>query len=225
MGNVNKARYWVAICYPENMVEDWQDQIGDLIQYPYAYCIHDKDHLGKYKAKRKSDQDRQRKVHVHIFVAFPDTTTKKHFEELIDSLSAEGKKCSPGGEAVVNPKNKYDYLIHDTETCRKQGKYVYPKSERIEGNNFDIGSYIQISVKDIRDIKKELAQAISDQAFTNFFDFYFFVVNNFDDTYFDVVTSYSSFFEKIIKGLYLKIRSEGDYPYQEPEENDYPYEG
>ena len=43
MGEINKARYWVAICYPENMKEDWQECIGDLIEYPYCYCIHDKD--------------------------------------------------------------------------------------------------------------------------------------------------------------------------------------
>lgn len=204
MGEINKARNWVAICYPENMREDWQEEIGDIIEFPYAYCIHDKDHLGTYKPKQKKADQRQRKLHVHIFISFPNTTTKKHAEEVFNKLSAEGKKCSPGAEAVINPKNKYDYLIHDTPTAKKQGKYLYSPDERIEGNNFDIGSLIQITTKDIRDIKKELGSLIIDCRITNFADFYVEVVNNFGDEHYDVISSYSSFFDRIIKGNYHK---------------------
>lgn len=32
----------------------------------------------------------------------------------------------------------YDYLIHDTDKCRKLGKHQYDPSERITGNGFDI---------------------------------------------------------------------------------------
>ena len=202
MGEINKARYWVAICYPENMKEDWQDCIGDLIEYPYCYCVHDKDHLGKYKPKRKKDDERQRKLHVHIFIAFPNTTTLKHAEEVFDRLSREGKRCSPGAEAVINPENKYKYLIHDTETARKQGKYLYPKEERIEGNNFDIGAYIQLTTKAVRDMKRNLGDYIISASITNFADLYIDVSMNFDDDYFEVLTTYASLFEKIVRGNY-----------------------
>ena len=205
MGEINKARYWVAICYPENMKEDWQECIGDLIEYPYCYCIHDKDHLGTYKPKRKKDDERQRKVHVHIFIAFPNTTTKRHAEEVFEKLAADDKKCSPGAEAVVNPENKYKYLIHATETAKKQGKYLYSESERIEGNNFDIGAYVQITTKVVRDIKRELGDMIISRSITNFADLYCEVVSNYDDTYFEVLTSYASFFEKITRGNYQKF--------------------
>ena len=40
-----KNRYWSGIAYPENMIDTWQDDIGDIVQLPYAYCIHDKDLL------------------------------------------------------------------------------------------------------------------------------------------------------------------------------------
>lgn len=205
MGEINKARYWVSICYPENMKEDWQECIGDLIEYPYCYCIHDKDYLGTYKPKRKKDDERQRKVHVHIFIAFPNTTTKKHAEEVFNKLSKEGKKCSPGAEAVINPENKYNYLIHNTETAKKQGKYLYSKDERIEGNNFDIGSYIQLSTKAIRDMKRNLGDYIISASITNFADLYIDVSLNFDDEYFEVLTTHASFFEKIVRGNYQKF--------------------
>ena len=204
MGEVNNARYWVAICYPENMREDWKECIGDILEYPYAYCIHDKDHLGTYKPKRKKDYERQRKLHVHIFIAFTNTTTKKHVENVFDRLSKEGRKCCPGAEAVINPLNKYNYLIHDTETAKKQGKYLYSKEERIEGNNFDIGAYIQISTKELKDMKRELGNLIRDLGIRNFMDFYNEVERNFDDKYFEVMSSCSSFFDKLIKGNYHK---------------------
>ena len=151
MGKINKARYWVAICYPENMLENWEDEISDLIELPYCYCIHDKDHLAEYRPKRKKDDERQRKLHVHIIIAFPNTTTKAHAEDVFDLLSAEGRKCSPGAEAVVNIRNKYDYLIHNTRKAKEQKKYLYPENERIEGNNFDIGAYEQLTTKEIKD--------------------------------------------------------------------------
>ncbi|MBR5544618.1 MAG: hypothetical protein IKU66_04015, partial [Clostridia bacterium] len=69
MGEINKARFWVGVLYPENMVEDWETKIGDIVQLPYAYCIHDKD--------LEKDGD-DRKVHTHIILAFPNTTTQKH---------------------------------------------------------------------------------------------------------------------------------------------------
>ena len=37
-------------------------------------------------------------------------------------------------------------LIHDTDTCRKQGKELYPPENRITGNNFDIGAYEQVGI-------------------------------------------------------------------------------
>lgn len=30
---INKARYWTAVLYPENMVKDWELLIGDIVFY------------------------------------------------------------------------------------------------------------------------------------------------------------------------------------------------
>ena len=38
-----KVRYWWGILYPENMIENWKDQIEDVLQLPFCYCVHDKD--------------------------------------------------------------------------------------------------------------------------------------------------------------------------------------
>lgn len=80
-----KGRYWWAVLYPENMVEDWEKNIDDILQIPYEYCIHDKDIV--------NDPDEQRKVHVHIILAFANSTTYKHAFNTFDRLSACGKKA------------------------------------------------------------------------------------------------------------------------------------
>ena len=119
MAKIDKARFWTGVLYPENMREDWKEVIGDTLQYPYAYCQHSQD---------KDSKSEHRKDHVHLIVAFPNTTTYKHALNVMDLLSAEGKKAINKCEAVVGIRNVYDYLIHDTEDCRKKGKEQYDPS-------------------------------------------------------------------------------------------------
>ena len=54
-----KVKLWEGICYPENMRDDWQDEIDDILQVPFAYAVHDIDHDQKSK---------QRKTHAHVIV-------------------------------------------------------------------------------------------------------------------------------------------------------------
>lgn len=187
-----KARYWVGVGYPENMVENWQDDIGDILELPYAYCIHDKD--------LNSDGE-DRKTHVHIIIAYANTTTYKTALNTFKKLGVEAfNTCEP----VNNIRSKYDYLIHDTETCKKKGKHLYDKSERITGNNFDIGSYEQISLSQKKAMRVELSRAIIDQNICNYTDFYMMVVSNYGEEYEDIISSYSGHFERLTKGNYLK---------------------
>lgn len=133
---IGNARYWWAVLYQENMRPDWREKIDDLLQLPYAYCEHTAD---------KDSKSEHRKDHVHIIVAKSNTTSYKHIMEVFNLLSAPGKKALNTCEACVNIRHCYDYLIHDTDSCRKQGKEQYDPSRRITGNNFDIGAYEQIS--------------------------------------------------------------------------------
>ena len=108
-----KVKLWEGICYPENMLEDWQEEIDDILQVPFAYAIHDIDHDQKSK---------QRKTHVHIIVVWGGNTTRKAIINVLNRLSADGKRCCSSAEPVNNIRHAYDYLIHDTASCRKKGK-------------------------------------------------------------------------------------------------------
>lgn len=195
----NKARYWVGVCYPENMQPDWQDKIGDLLQLPYCYCIHDKDLLDP-----KSEEEENRKVHVHIIIVYGNTTTYNSALQTFNSLSKEGAVCCPFCESIINIKNKYEYLIHNTETAKKQHKFQYDPAERICGNNFDLGSYIQITAQDKKMLIKEMTKICKDMKFINFLDFTDYIFENYDTDYFDVFMQYNGFFEKITRSNYQK---------------------
>ena len=196
MSKIDKARFWTGILYPENMIAGWQDVIGDTLQYPYAYCIHTQD---------KDTKSEHRKDHVHLIVAFPNTTTYKHALNVMDLLSADGKKAINKCQAVIGIRNVYDYLIHDTDDCRKKGKELYPKESRITGNNFDIGAYEQLGTAEKNEMFLEMGEAIREHGFTNYMDFYEFVVDTYEDmNYVEVMRSYSSHFERLTKGNYQK---------------------
>lgn len=198
------AKYWVGILYLENMIEDWKDSIGDTVELPVAYCVHDQD----------LDNDGDcRKPHVHMILAFPNTTTYKNALSVYDLLSAPGKKAINTCKKVISIRGSYNYLIHDTDDCRKKGKHLYDKSERITLNNFDIGAYEQLDISQKNEMIRELAKDIIDHNFINFTDFYCYVLSNYEDlNYFDLVKSYSGLFERLTKGNYQKLKFSREFP-------------
>lgn len=199
MSNISggNAKYWVGVLYPENMIEDWQSTIGDTVEVAYAYCLHDKD---------LDDAEDERKVHLHLILAFPNTTTYKNAFSVFSMLNAPGKICVNAVQKVINIRQKYEYLIHNTDDCKKKGKHLYDVKERITGNNFDIGSFEQISQADKDKMLLELANDISQQNFTNFADFYMYVMSNYDESYFQIMKGYSGFLERLTKGNYQRFQ-------------------
>lgn len=196
MPRITKARFWVGVLYPENMRDGWEDDIGDVIQNPYAYCCHTRD---------KDTKSEHRKDHVHLMIAFPNTTTYNHAMNVFDLLSADGKKALNKIEACAGVRNVYDYLIHDTDNCRKKGKELYSPSERITGNNFDIGAYEQLDAAKKEEIIQDLNRAVREQGFTNFMDLFIYVDDNFEDSHYaEVLRTNSAWYERLTRGNYQR---------------------
>lgn len=194
-----KARYWQAVMYPESMIEDWQLLISDKLQYAGAYCIHDKD---------VDENGDARKSHVHIILAFNNTTTYKHALSVFKELGS----CNTC-ERVLNIRRAYDYLIHNTESSKKLGKYQYANNERVTFNNFDIGAFEQLSLNDKLSIKKELSSLIRTQHFFNFDDFDAYVIENLSLEHYQVMCENQGYFNNLVRGHYNKIRglASGEY--------------
>ena len=210
-----KSKYWWGICYPENMKPDWKDNISDLLQVPYAYCVHDKD-------TNEEDED-HRKTHVHVMIVFPNTTTEKHAKSVLKELQIDDEHkmlLNDTINRVINVRRAYDYLIHDTEECRKKGKYQYKKNERILGNLFDIGAYEQLGLEERMKIRRELSLFLIDKQFSDYTTFYQYVVNNYDTEYENIVVSYQGHFDKLCKGCYHRKEKRKKFIIQEKEKEE-----
>lgn len=192
MSNVQKARYWTAVMYPESMVENWEEEIGDILQLPYAYCVHD---------KCVDQQGEPRKVHVHIMIAYANTTTYKSAMSVFEKLGVVNKI-----EQVHNVRYMYNYLIHDTETCEKKGKHLYNQNERVTGNNFDIGAYEQIGVADKEMIVKEICEIIDTFDFQDFYELNTYARLNFDLEHFTIFRQNQNYFNNVVAGRYLHAK-------------------
>lgn len=190
-----KARYWTGVGYPENMRDDWEEVIGEILQIPYCYCIHDKDVDG--------DED-DRKTHVHILLAFPGgTTTYKNALNILQELSAPGKKAFNTCQKVNNVRFMYNYLIHDTDDSRKKHKFQYHPTERIVGNNFDIGSYEQLDTSEKNKMLLEMEKYLLEENIMNYAKFYMYVLTNLGEEYISVLRSNSGHLERLCRGNYL----------------------
>ena len=55
-----QSKVLVSSLVSRKICPDWKNEIGDLLGYPYAYCIHDKD---------KTKDGEARKTHVHMILA------------------------------------------------------------------------------------------------------------------------------------------------------------
>lgn len=187
-----KHRYWWAVLYPENMVDDWEARIDDIVQVPYAYCVHDMD---------TDAQSEHRKDHVHLILAFPNTTTYNHALSVFRLLGAKAVNTC---EAVIRIRHAYEYLIHNTDSCRKMGKHEYSPDLRIEGNGFDIGAYEQLSTADKQAMLKELVGYVINRGFTTINDFTVAALSEYGDQYWDVIVGYNGTLERYCRGNYLK---------------------
>lgn len=203
MSGYGKNRQWVGVLYNENMRENWQEEIDNLVQLPFAYCVHDKG--------LQLEDGEHRKVHTHLILVWPAPTTYKHATEVFDRLSAPNKRCFAAIEPVYNAGRMYDYLIHNTEDCVKKGKHAFDPSERITGNNYDIGSYVQVSQTEKNEMFDKLTDLILSKQISNYADFVLearFEFPEEKELSRDVIRGYSGYFERVIKGVYLRSTSE-----------------
>ena len=187
----SKSRYWWAVLYPENMKDNWKEEIDELVQVPYAYCIHNKD---------VDSRNDERKEHVHLILCWDGPTTYKKALEVFKTL---GEDACNTCQCVINIRHCYDYLVHDTEGCKKKNKRLYDATERVEGNNFDIGNYEQIGIVQKREMLKELQRWVMKKKFTNFADLTAEILEM-DPSYYEIYIGYNAIFERLCRANYLK---------------------
>ena len=94
-------KFWLGVCYLDEMCPDWQSKIDDLLQVPFAY--------GKHEVHYNSIVDHCLS-HVHILLVFPFTTTFKHALSVFNFLSSDDSICCYHCEPVSSPSSALQYL-------------------------------------------------------------------------------------------------------------------
>ena len=110
-----KSTWWSGTCYH---LEQLNAIITSQDVRHYAYILHDKD--------KQENGIELKKPHYHFLVHFEQQQRGAWFKAFnTDDMGIVFyERCSI-------PKSAYDYLIHDTPTCKKQGKHLYDPSERV----------------------------------------------------------------------------------------------
>lgn len=199
MGSDYKAKFWVGILWVDSMVEDWRERLDILIQMPYTFCLHDKD---------KTFHGDPKAPHVHIMVAWKNTTTENSVTSMFNELSKPGMQCCNKVFRVRGVKYMDDYLIHDTQVAKKQGKHLYSPSERIRGLGWNTDVFNELQQTDKLQCVMEISDEIKTCNIQTYVDLYDHIIKTFDLSYFEILISYSSHFDRMVKGQWQKNRGE-----------------
>ena len=108
-----KATWWAGTIYH-------REQLDEVLQSTdvrsYAWILHDKD-IDKESGEPK-------KPHYHYLIQFVGQQRGSWFKQFYAD-----DKGHILHRACYAPEGAYNYLIHDTPACRKEGKHLYDKSE------------------------------------------------------------------------------------------------
>lgn len=105
----------------------------------YAYICHDKDKdaLGQEKTK-----------HYHLLVCLVNNTTTDAMRNWFKGYTDEkGLPVNTLAQPMHDINGSYDYLRHDTEQAKAEGKYLYPV-EDVKGFNLDFFTDVQMQETD-----------------------------------------------------------------------------
>lgn len=149
--NVEKARYWAFVAYPDSLPDNWQEILISTGLPCVVSPLHDAD---------INADDTQKKPHYHIIMCFSNTTTYTNAKKITDSLNATIPK------AVKNIKGYYRYLTHQDNPEKAQ----YSEVDIITLNGFNKLDYFDITRNEILSIKRQVKAFIVEHNINEYCD-------------------------------------------------------
>lgn len=149
--NIEKAKYWAFVAYPDSLPENWQDILSATGLPCVISPLHDAD---------INADDTQKKAHYHIIMCFSNTTTYTNAKRVSDSLNA----TIP--QSVKNIKGYYRYLTHADNPEKAQ----YSENDIVFINGFCPSDYFDLSMTEEESIYDRLEEYIVDNKITEYFD-------------------------------------------------------
>ena len=184
------------IGYPDNMMVDWDKHLGKLLQVPCCWILHDKDGCDP---------------HIHIIIQWANNVKLSYYVKYCNQmLKKEGINPLTGKEycpfklikPVKFPVQAYDYLIHDTDDAKAEGKYLYSRLERHCENGFDIHFVAQQDIQQKIMISEEISDYIDRYNIMDIKQVYKWLKTkgeNYHD-YYIVFQAHSGYFDRLCGG-------------------------
>lgn len=108
--------FWIVSYLPLSVIRSLIINLDGLTHY--AFCTHDRDITSDGELK---------KLHTHILLYFEERVSSSYVAFWFHTL--EIKIISR-----TNVANEWNYLIHDSDNCRKEKKFPYPVEDRLTDN-------------------------------------------------------------------------------------------
>ena len=172
-----KNRYWSFVCYPESVIEDWQNVLSELGCVFAVSPLHDSDVNATGEPK---------KAHWHVLLQFEGPTTyNKVKEQICDKIGATIPK------SVISLRGYYRYLCH------------LDNPEKAQYNVEDIKTYggfkIDLTTSEINVIKNSICDDIVEHGFLEYADLIDYYRSLGDMDYFQIVSNNTLFFSSYLK--------------------------
>lgn len=116
---------WLCCYVPLSVFKDLLNDLRSQIDLEFAYCYHDCD---IYNSSEEGHvQGELKKPHIHALLLFSSPVSLSVIAYHFHTLSVQ-----PHSDFDIS--YRWNYLIHDSEQCRKDKKYQYSKTDRICSN-------------------------------------------------------------------------------------------
>ena len=149
--NIEKAKYWAFVAYPDSLPENWRDILTATGIPCCVSPLHDAD---------INADETQKKAHYHILLCYGNTTTYNTIKKITDSLNA----TIP--QVVNNLKGYYRYLTHQDNPEKAQ----YSEVDIITLNGFNKLDYFDITRNEILSIKRQVKAFIVEHNINEYCD-------------------------------------------------------
>ena len=108
--------FWIVSYLPCSVIRSLLSNLDGLTHY--AFCTHDRDF---------TQDDEVKKIHTHLLLYFDERVSSSYVAFWFHTLEIKIISRS-------NVSNEWNYLIHNSDNCRKQKKFLYPEKDRISDN-------------------------------------------------------------------------------------------
>lgn len=199
---MSKSRYFATEIYEESVDKFYIEKLQETQLEIAISPMHNKDTYTEYdyhKYIKNNGKEPQwkvgdiKKTHRHILICYPNTTTSKTIQPIIEDIKGVGLI------QVNSKKGYYEYLTHKNE----KNKYHYNEEEIIKLNGFELDNEKTTNAnKEI--IKREIIHIINANNINEYSDIYDYLDNNGLYEMCEILSKSTIFFNTYLKSKHFK---------------------